>query len=670
MNAPNDFASIPIGAMGALAGDASADFAVFLPGGRGGGPVLYRQAGADVDAPDGDRLRDHGVHHLLIRTGDLAKCESIVESKLTELLQHGELPPVEKVRIVHQVGTAVARDIAVQPQSAEGRSRMKDVVDNVVACVLSDPMVAGHMLHMAGHERTVASHMFIVSTLAVLLGAEVYGADEQMLRTLGLAGMMHDIGKLSIGTDILNKQAPLTPEELHLIEQHPIESVRLIGDDPQATPLVRQIVVQHHERIDGRGYPIGLSGSELLPGSRILSIVDTFHAMIGRRAYRAPMTPVDANRALSTLAGKQCDADILACWQSLFERRWTAGSGDEPWSPDAVRDEVSNRHEHRLAPPKKSLLQRPPRAMVSANVTVRCVYTGRLNDVSAAPEEFVASIQDISRRGLCMYTAHPMYRGEIVSVQIREGSQIVWIRSAVAWCRQRDANTYRTGLRFIERVTEREAHSPATVMPAGRSPEAGFTAANREPTEVNRLALAHSDNNNAEMKKARAIDKLDEIAAMRVVPIEAERTVTTLANADDADVRLRAIDVLAKIGSEASRHALLSMLSDAEAAVRERAVGAVGALQITEASGAVRKLLRDPVVPVALRAAGSLGRLGDRIGLTMVVATLKEGGPHARLAAHVFGQIVGHRFGANAEGVNSALRYLKAHPATATSGAV
>lgn len=655
----SEYSSLPIGAARALAGEAEARFAVFLPRSSQDRPVLYRDAGSDLSSTDFQRLADHGVSTLLVRSADLKQCEKILEAKLGPVLDNRELGSEERARMVYHVGTTVAHDLIRPGNGAFDLRRASTIVDNVISCVLSDPMIATHMLQMAEHERTTASHMFIVSALAVVLGMEVYGADRKVLRALGFAGMMHDIGKLSIAADVINKPTALTPAEAHLIQQHPIESVRLLGDHPGAGPEVRRMILQHHERIDGHGYPLRIHGSQLSTGSRILAIVDSFHAMIGHRMYRKSFTAPEATRAMRAQAGRQFDADLLRCWCDLFERHWVDGVPLTRIENAAAQDEISSRHEHRPTPPPPKVFgDRAKRFECDGNVTVTCVYAGRLYHVGAAPDEFVAPVRDISRSGLCIYSAHPMYRGEIIHIRLHNGTRDFWVRATVAWCRQHDDHLYRAGVRLEQRIVENEAHITMEVKPIGELNQThaptGGTRAAEDPARTPPL----HDSVHAEREQENPLDTLSAIGAMRDVSIEAERTVIALSASEDLNVRMAVVDVMMKIASRPTRVALLRLLRDPEAPVRERTAIAAGALRMGEAASLLRQLLSDPDKAVALRAAGALGRLESDAGFLLVAEVLSDDGPCVRLAATVLGDIVGHRFAANAEGVKSARRYL------------
>ena len=665
MAGQTNYSPLAIAAAEALAAEGVADVALYLPAPSDHRPVLYREAGVGLSHPDFERLRSSGVPFLYVLSTDMHRCETVLEAKLSSLVCSSEVPPDEKAKLVHQVGTSVARDLAREPGSADNLGRASCIVDNIIGSVLSDPLVAGHMLQMAGHERSTASHMFVVSALAVTLGAEIFGSDLEILRALALAGMTHDIGKLGISSEVLNKAAPLTPEESQLIQQHPIESVRLLRDDPHVTPTVRQMILQHHERVDGRGYPLGVSGDELLPGSRIVSIVDSFHAMIGRRSHRKAFTPLEANRALNSQAGRQFDADMLARWNELFDRCWSQGPEVVAIKPGGEIVELSSRHEHgQPARRRRAFGARPKRFTCNARAVVKCVYAGRLHDTTCAPDVFVASVHNVSHGGMCMYSAHPMYRGEVVHVQIDKGTHKMWVRGTVAWCRQHEGSTYKAGLQLVQRIPEHEVRAPVDVQGIVRS------GPNRAEASSEIGRGSHAPPKAGECDRTvtppeNELETLTAMAATRAPTIEAERTVVRLAISSNSEVRRKAIDVLANFGTKAARAALLDLLQDPDPTVREHAVAAAGMTKMLEAAHTLRRQLDDPVEAVALRAAGALGRLGERTGLPLVIEALRRKDGQARLAAQVFGEIVGHRFPANERGVDAAQRYLAAKGAAA-----
>ncbi len=657
--ATGSFTKINTAALRALAEQGMDDVEVFLSNSQNGDAVLYRRAGAGLSTPNMDRLTNSGVTDVYLRLDDFHRCASALESQLSDLLMNPNIARQDKAQIANTAGLGVAKELIHAPPDANSLKRVDHMVDSLSKGVLHDPEIGAYLLQMAGHERSTASHMFMVSTLAMLLAAEIFGPDDEArIRAIGTAGMLHDLGKLAIPVEILNKATPLTREELQLIQQHPIESVRLLGDNSKITDDIRQMILQHHERIDGRGYPIGVPESELLTESKLISVVDSFHALIGRRNYRKSLELNQANRVLGTQAGTQFDIDILNTWTNLCTQfvsdHFEQGAIEICGEPE----ELSTRHEHRMlsAAPATTAL-RPPRFISQGASMVTCSYAGQLMSNGGSPERFRALVRDVSRGGVCIETAHAMYRGEILHVQMDANHQKIWVRSAVAWCKQMEANVYRTGIRFIARVDENNAYQKFDVEGMGLDniPEkkSSATANTKKPTTNDK-----SEKDVPTRRRDNAIAALSALKTAKRRDLDAQRTVVTLSMSGDMTVRFKAMDLLIEFSTRMTREALVLLLRDVHPDIRNRAMAGVTQLRISESAETLRMMLSDQDISIALQAAGALGQLGHHAGMNLVAETLTKGGPEARLATRALSDITGHRFAANDEGVKSAKRYL------------
>lgn len=159
-------------------------------------------------------------------------------------------------------------------------------------------------------ERASANHSRRVAALAIFL-AERMGYKGRKLRNLYTAALLHDIGKISISSNILQKDGPLSEAEQRAMMTHPIISARILRNFKELAHL-SSIVLYHHERMDGSGYPEGLKGNEIPEESRIIAVVDVFEALIGDRPYRDPINPTDAFDALKAMPLDQKIVQILA----------------------------------------------------------------------------------------------------------------------------------------------------------------------------------------------------------------------------------------------------------------------------------------------------------------------------------------------------------------------
>ena len=159
--------------------------------------------------------------------------------------------------------------------------------------------------YTAGHQKRVAA-------LAVAIAKEM-GLEDNQIETIRIAGILHDIGKIFIPSDILNKPGRLTDMEMGIIKTHPQGSYEIIDPIPFKMN-VAEIVIQHHERLDGSGYPKGLKGKDILIGAKILGVVDVIEAMSSHRPYRPAIGWQLALKEIVDKKGILYDVDVVeAC---------------------------------------------------------------------------------------------------------------------------------------------------------------------------------------------------------------------------------------------------------------------------------------------------------------------------------------------------------------------
>lgn len=154
-----------------------------------------------------------------------------------------------------------------------------------------------------------ARHSEKVAEYATLIARQLNLPPAQVDR-IRWAALLHDVGKLSIPPEVLNKNGPLNEKEWAIVKRHPVESVRIVGDVTRLHALL-PAVRHHHERMDGRGYPDGVRGSQFPLEARIISVADAFDAMTSNRPYRAALSPDEAFRELRRNEGTQFDPKVV-----------------------------------------------------------------------------------------------------------------------------------------------------------------------------------------------------------------------------------------------------------------------------------------------------------------------------------------------------------------------
>jgi HD-GYP domain-containing protein (c-di-GMP phosphodiesterase class II) len=158
-------------------------------------------------------------------------------------------------------------------------------------------------------------HSTRLAEWAVRLGEDL-GMSEAALLDLEIGAMLHDIGKVGVPDAILNKPTALEPEERKQVEKHAEYGWAILRVIPGFKPA-SLLVLHHHERIDGKGYPAGLNHAEIPLGSRIISVIDAFDAMVSDRSYRKGVNAEEAVRRLLADSGTQFDSEVLSLFVDI-----------------------------------------------------------------------------------------------------------------------------------------------------------------------------------------------------------------------------------------------------------------------------------------------------------------------------------------------------------------
>ena len=191
-------------------------------------------------------------------------------------------------------------------QLAQLQESMEDTVRTIATIVeMRDPYTAGHQVRVADLARAIAAQM---------------GLSEEEVHAIHIAGIVHDLGKIQIPAEILSKPGKINDLELSLIKTHAEAGYEILKDIHFPWP-VAQMVLQHHERLDGSGYPQGLNGDQIIIGARILGVADVVEAMSSHRPYRAGLGIETALAEISAQRGSQFDPQIVDACLALFREQ-------------------------------------------------------------------------------------------------------------------------------------------------------------------------------------------------------------------------------------------------------------------------------------------------------------------------------------------------------------
>ncbi len=268
--------------------------------------------GKAVCAADGSVLLTPGTvineYHLKQLADSQIKCVEIVDTDSMVAppvfaAADDELTRTEITRTVQ----CIFREITLSSQLDKGT--IKRTVDNMLRMVLKDRAVLLHLTEVREVDTYIFSHSLNVCMLSLILGLFLK-LKRGELKDLGIAALLHDVGRARVPRHILYKPSPLTVKEFAEVKKHSAYGYEIIRECDHLPEQVTQAVLQHHERLDGSGYPGGLRGDEIGLFARILAVADVFDALLADRPFREAFFPHQAVDIISNSSG-QFDPEVL-----------------------------------------------------------------------------------------------------------------------------------------------------------------------------------------------------------------------------------------------------------------------------------------------------------------------------------------------------------------------
>lgn len=215
---------------------------------------------------------------------------------------------------------AISRWISVELEKAKLYAQLKRALENTAATLarvveIRDPYTAGHQRRVAALSAAIAEEM---------------GLPPERKEAVRLAALLHDLGKIAVPAEVLNKPGRLEELEMRFVRKHPWAGFEVLKDIPFPYP-VADIVLQHHERLDGSGYPQGLKGEEIMLEARILAVADVVEAMCSHRPYRPPHRLEEVLAELERGKGRLYDPRVVeACFKLFREKGFRFPSPSSP----------------------------------------------------------------------------------------------------------------------------------------------------------------------------------------------------------------------------------------------------------------------------------------------------------------------------------------------------
>lgn len=266
------------------------------------------QRGSILDNYVIDSLLKMGVMMVYIQTGEASDedIEKSISPQARKQIERLRTDDRSKVELSNSVKTRVAEGIQYIYTNAES-DQLADTTNSIAASLMTaindNDAIAIDINALKTSDEYTFKHSVDVATMSMIL-AKQQGLSQKQIYEIGVAGLLHDIGKTRIPLEILNKPAKLTDDEFSVMKQHPVFGYRMIKDRNDFNNEICMAVLQHHEKMNSKGYPVGFPRDNITQYARILSVTDIYDALVTERPYKSAFSQRDAVEMIMSMTSE------------------------------------------------------------------------------------------------------------------------------------------------------------------------------------------------------------------------------------------------------------------------------------------------------------------------------------------------------------------------------
>lgn len=239
-----------------------------------------------------DGLQKHNIENLYIHKSDHKVYLKYLEPCLKKIIKKNIISNTEQVQVAYNIAKNIMEDVFNDPRSGVYVERVKDWVSNTIDIIIREKS-ASAIIKMLSYDYYTYTHSVNVSVLGLLFSRYLNMKCEDM-NALGVGLLLHDIGKTQVSSQIINKKGKLTDEEFREMKTHVASGTEILFHVGGIEDVAFFPVMQHHERMNGMGYPNGLQGNAIHEYGKIAAIMDVYDALTTRRSYSDARNPFAA----------------------------------------------------------------------------------------------------------------------------------------------------------------------------------------------------------------------------------------------------------------------------------------------------------------------------------------------------------------------------------------
>lgn len=277
--------------------------------------VLFKSRGSIWSNEDVEKLKSTGVTEVFAKFRSQKDHHEFLHRKLKAIIGHPSVPIERKAKVLYETSGPILQTVYSTPNSGELMASASNLVKSCIQ-FLNDKGSIPELFQLSSDSLTEHTHALHTASYAVALGKKLGVRDQSQIYALGLGALLHDIGKSKIDAKILDKAGELNDVEWAQIRQHPEFGEQILYHRDVVPALARRIVLEHHERINGKGYPKGIKSVHEY--ARMVSIADTFNTLTSHRPYAKAMSPFEAMKFMIQTMRYEFDHTMLEAFIEML----------------------------------------------------------------------------------------------------------------------------------------------------------------------------------------------------------------------------------------------------------------------------------------------------------------------------------------------------------------
>lgn len=262
--------------------------------------------GAVLDEYVIDSLLKLGIMSVYIQDGEEEEEKVTISPTAQKNIEKLHTDDRAKVKLSNSVRERVAQGIQYIYSNAESESLANttdSITRDLIGAIDNNDAIAIDINELKTSDEYTFKHSVDVATISMIL-AKKQGLNKKEIYEIGVAGLLHDIGKTKVPLEILNKPGRLDDNEFSVMKQHSVYGYKMIKDRPDFNPAISYAVLQHHEKINGKGYPMGVQAGQITKYARILSVADIYDALVTERPYKKAFSQRNAVEMIMSMTGE------------------------------------------------------------------------------------------------------------------------------------------------------------------------------------------------------------------------------------------------------------------------------------------------------------------------------------------------------------------------------